>query len=83
MKIQPYRDVVLIKADKPKESTNSGILLGENWKTLPLMGKVLATGPDVRQVAVGARVGFNRYASVILNDEERLCSERNIIWQES
>ena len=82
MKIQPTRDVVLIKADKPKGESESGILLAEEWKSLPLTGTVLAVGPDVTTTAPGDRVGFNRYASVTLEKDERLVSERQLLWQQ-
>lgn len=83
MKISPTRDVILIKADTPRQQTDSGILLDEQWKTLPLTGEVLATGPDVTSVQVGDRVGFNRYASIVLEDDERLIKERHLVWLEN
>lgn len=82
MKIQPTRDVVLIKADKPKGESESGILLAEEWKSLPLTGTVLAVGPDVTTTTPGDKVGFNRYASVVLEKDERLVSERQLLWQQ-
>jgi len=45
--MKPTKDIVLIKADKPKEATASGILLAETWKTYPHTGEVIAVGPDV------------------------------------
>jgi co-chaperonin GroES (HSP10) len=81
MKIQPARDVLLIKADKPKSESKSGILLGEQWKTLPLTGEVIAIGPLVTSVKPGDKVGFSRYASIILDDDQRLINERHLIWQ--
>jgi len=83
MKISPTRDVILIKADTPKQQTDAGILLNEQWKSLPLTGEVLATGPDVTSVQVGDRVGFNRYASVVLENDERLINERHLVWLEN
>lgn len=83
MKIKPARDIVLIKADKPKGESESGILISEEWKTLPLTGKILAVGPDVTSVKVGDRVGFNRYASIILENDNRLINQRQLIWLES
>lgn len=76
---KPLRDLVLIKAAKTKDKTDSGLLLQENWKTLPLEGEVLAIGPLVEAVKVGDNVIFSRYASVILEDDERLCKQSHII----
>lgn len=76
--IQPTRDLVLIKADEPPEKTTSGLFVVENWKTLPLEGKVIAIGPDVKETKPGDRVMFMRYATVILEDSERLCQEGHI-----
>lgn len=78
--MKPTRDIVLIKADPVKEKTESGILLKENWKSLPLTGEVIAVGPEVETIKPGDRVGFTRYASVILENDERLCKERQIQW---
>lgn len=80
MKILPTRDILLIKADKPKSESDLGILISEEWKTLPLTGTVLAIGPDVTAAKVGDRVGFNRYASEILPNDERLINERQLKW---
>jgi chaperonin GroES len=75
---QPIFDRVLIKADPVADKTKSGLLLQENWKTLPLMGEVLAVGDSVTSVKPGDRVSFMRYATIILEDDERLCTERHI-----
>lgn len=81
MKISPLRDLLLIKADKPKGETESGLLVSEEWKSLPLTGEVLAIGPEVTAVKVGDRVGFNRYASEVLENDERLINERQLKWR--
>ena len=72
------RDIVLIKADKPRKQTKTGILVVEDWKTLPPVGEVLAIGPMVRNIKVGDRVMFERYSSIILENDERLCKEGHI-----
>jgi chaperonin GroES len=77
--MKPTRDIVLIKADQAKEKTASGIFIVEEWKTLPQTGEVLAVGTDVKAVKVGDRVLFERYASVILENDERLCKESHIL----
>lgn len=79
MKIKPLRDNVLIKAKPADRKTKSGVFLVEKWKTLPLEGKVIDTGPDVRLVKKGDNVLFMRYASLILEDDERLATEKHIL----
>lgn len=78
MTITPLRDVVLIKTDKPKAQTATGLYIQEDWKTLPPTGTVIATGPDVQNVKPGDRVLFGRYGTVILEDDLRLCQESHI-----
>lgn len=78
MTLIPQRDLVLIKADKAIEKSKTGLLVKEDWKSLPLQGKVLETGPKVTNVKSGDRVLFGRYASVILGDDERLCKASHI-----
>lgn len=77
--MQPLRDTLLIKADKARDKTASGLLIQEDWKTLPPLGTVLAVGPDVRWVAVGDRVMFERYGSIVLENNERLCKEAHLM----
>lgn len=76
--MQPVRDLVLIQADSAKTQTESGILLQEYWKTLPLIGEILEVGPQVTQVKKGDKVTFNRYSSIILEKDQRLCKESQI-----
>lgn len=75
---RPSRDVVLIDVDQPKTQTASGFYIQEEWKSLPPTGTVVAVGPDVKAVKPGHRVVFERYASVILPDDQRLCQESHI-----
>lgn len=77
--MKPLKDLVLIKADKAEEKTASGLYITEDWKTLPPTGVVVAVGPMVNSVEAGQRVVFERYASIILKDDERLCKESHIL----
>lgn len=75
MTISPLRDLVLIKADEAQKKTKSGILLKEDWKSLPPTGEVIAVGPWVDEFRAGDRVLFSRYGAVLLEDGLRLCQE--------
>lgn len=77
--MKPLYDLVLIEADKPRERTVSGLLVVEEWKTLPPTGTVVDVGPDVTLVKKGDRVVFERYGSVIYDKEKRLCKESQIM----
>lgn len=78
MKITPLRDMILIEAEKPKNQTESGILISEDWKSLPPEGTVISVGPDVVGIKAGDRVMFNRYGSVILDKQLRICQQSHI-----
>lgn len=77
--MQPTDDRVLIAVDKPKDRTTSGLFIQEDWKSLPLTGTVIAFGPNVTTLRPGNRVLFERYASVILEDDQRLCLESHVL----
>lgn len=78
--MNPKRDIILIEADKPREKTDSGLYIVEDWKTLPQTGVVIAIGPDVTdRDLVGRHVVFERYASVIVKDNLRFCNESHIL----
>jgi len=76
--MKPLRNMILIKVDEPEQATKSGILLGEATKQYPPYGTVLDIGPEVKEVKVGDKVMFERYASIILDNDERLCLESHI-----
>lgn len=79
MKITPLRDMILLEADKPKNQTESGILIAEDWKSLPPTGDVISVGPDVTGINPGDKVLFNRYGSIIIEGEQRLCQQSHIL----
>lgn len=75
MTINPLADLVLIKVDPVKKQTSSGLYVQQEWKSLPPTGAIQAIGPDVTKVKVGEKVLFDRYASIILEDDLRLAKE--------
>lgn len=74
----PTRDIVLVEADEAPNQTASGILIHEDWKTLPPTGTVKQVGPDVTLVKAGDRIVFERYGAVKVKDNLRFCQERHI-----
>lgn len=77
--VKPTKDIILIKPDKPKDRTDSGLYIKEDWKTLPPIGEVLAIGPDVSTVKVGDKVVYERYGAVKFDRDTSLCKESHII----
>jgi co-chaperonin GroES (HSP10) len=78
--IYPLRDLVLIKVDDAAQKTASGLLVSQEWKSLPPTGVVVAIGPEVKgRDFVGVRVVFERYASVVLDGGYRLCKESHLL----
>lgn len=88
--MKPTRDLVLIKADRPKEKTKSGLYIAEEWHSLPLTGIVLELGPQAERIEYvkngraffvkpGDRVMFDRYASIILEGDERICKQSHLM----
>ena len=73
----PKWGFVLVRIDKATESAG-GIVLPEHTKERPVIGTVVAVGPDAKQVSVGERVLFGKYAGVEVEmpDGERLTDHR-------
>ena len=79
LQMKPTENRVLVQVDKPKNKTDSGIHIKEEWKTLPPIGVVKETGPQVTSIKIGDKVVFERYGSVILEDNMRMCQESHIL----
>ena len=90
MNYKPLRDNLLVKLEKNKEKTVSGIIIPEGSKEKPQTGEVVAVGEgkvlengQVRplSVKVGDRVIFKSYAPSELPDEEDLAviSESDVL----
>lgn len=77
--MKPTKDIILIEADEPVTKTTSGLLIQEDWKTLPPIGTVLEIGPDVTLVKKGDRVVFERYGAIKLEKQHRFCKERHLL----
>lgn len=80
MNLKPLADRVVIKTDKPEETTKSGIILTNSAKEKPQVATVIAVGPGVKEngvltpmnVKVGDKVLTSKYGGteVKVDDEE-------------
>lgn len=77
--MKPTADKLLIEADEPKTKTKSGILLQEDWKTLPPTGTVKAVGPEVFYIKEGDKVVFERYGAVTVDGSLKICKESHVL----
>jgi co-chaperonin GroES (HSP10) len=74
--IKPNSKVVFIRIDAPKEKTDDGIMISEDWRDLPATGTLVAVADDV-SYNVGDRVFFERYTAIAtpFGEEIRACRE--------
>lgn len=76
--MKPLTNRVIIEVEPPQEQTKSGLYIKQEWKSVPPEGIVKAIGPDVKNVKPGDKVLFERYASVILENNLRVCLDTHI-----
>jgi len=70
-KVKPKKDRLIIVAEKQKDVTDSGIIIPEKSKGRPHKAVVTATGPDVKDIVVGEKIVFSKYAGTVVNlDDE-------------
>jgi chaperonin GroES len=60
--MKPLADRVVLEQLAVEEKTASGIILPETAQRRPLKGRVIATGPSVKDVKVGDLVIYGQYA---------------------
>lgn len=83
MALNPLKDRVVAKIDKPLEKTKSGILLGEA-KEKPAYAVVESVGPEVKSVKKGDKIVYKEYSTtnikiddtdyIILKEEDILAT---------
>lgn len=60
--LEPFGERVVLRAEKPKDVTDSGLVLAPGAIEAPAEAVVLACGPDVQVVQAGDRVIYPKYA---------------------
>lgn len=64
--IKPLADRVVAIREKAENKTASGLYLPDNAKEKPVVAKVEAVGPDVKNVKKGDRVVYKEYSTTEL-----------------
>ena len=71
MKIRPLGERVLIKQTKQEEVTKSGIVLPDTAsKEKPIIGEVTAIGEAIKEIKIGDKVIYEKYAGTEVKDND-------------
>ena len=83
MKIRPLGERVLIKQTKQEETTKSGIVLPDTAsKEKPIIGEVTAIGEAIKEIKIGDKVIYEKYAGTEVKDNDDvylLLEEKNVL----
>lgn len=80
--IQPLADYVVAQAEEAETKTASGLYLPGNAQEKPKTAKIVAVGPQVKEVKVGDRIIYKSYSSTdvkVGQDEYMLVKEEDIL----
>jgi chaperonin GroES len=61
--IQPLADYVVAQAEKAETKTASGLYLPDKAQEKPKTAKVVAVGPNAKQLKVGDRILYKSYST--------------------
>jgi chaperonin GroES len=80
--LQPLGDFVVAQAEEAKSKTASGIYLPENAQEKPKTAKVVAVGPNAKQLKAGDRIVYKGYSTTDVKigaDEYILVKEEDVL----
>jgi chaperonin GroES len=80
--LQPLSDYIVAVQEEAEAKTASGLYLPENAKEKPKTAKVVATGPNAKQVKVGDRIVYKSYSTTdvkVGNQEYILVKEEDVL----
>ena len=61
--LQPLGDYVVAQGEEAEAKTASGLYIPENAQEKPKTAKVVAVGPNAKQVKVGDRIVYKSYST--------------------
>jgi len=80
--LQPLGDYIVAQAEEAEAKTASGLYLPDNAKEKPKTAKVVATGPNAKQVKAGDRIVYKSYSTTDVKlgkDEYILVKEEDVL----
>lgn len=80
--LQPLGDYVVAVGEEASSKTASGLYLPENAQEKPKTAKVVAAGPNAKQVKVGDRIVYKSYSTTevkVDSQEYILVKEEDIL----
>ncbi|HEY0964905.1 MAG TPA: co-chaperone GroES [Candidatus Saccharimonadales bacterium] len=80
--IKPLADRVVAVREEAQTKTASGLYLPDNAKEKPVLAKVEAIGPDVKDIKKGDRILYKEYSTTeikIDNTEYLIVKEEDIL----
>ena len=73
MRLEPLESYVILRQEKPEETTSSGIILPGQTAERPQYATVIAIGPDVDDISINDKVIYSKYAGTQVTIEEDSC----------
>lgn len=61
--LQPLGDYIVATQEEAESKTRSGLYLPDNAKEKPKTAKVVAVGPNAKQLKVGDRIVYKSYST--------------------
>lgn len=80
--LQPLGDYVVAQAEEAETKTASGLYLPGGAQEKPKVAKIVAVGPNAKQVKVGDRIVYKAYSNTdvkVGRDEYILVKEEDIL----
>ncbi len=80
--LKPLGDYVVAVGEEAEGKTKSGLYLPDKAQEKPKTAKVVATGPNAKQVKVGDRIVYKSYSTTevkVDNDQFILVKEEDIL----
>lgn len=80
--IKPLADRVVAVREEAKTQTRAGLYLPENAKEKPVIAKIVAIGPDVKNLKVGDKIVYKEYSTTDLKiggDEYLIVKEEDVL----